>query len=152
MTVIGMRYLRSNQSVNPRGKHILVSRLTRKSVCILRAAILSKMALRWRYGAELLNKVIIFVLFLYKKYSRCFITLWLNHWWQVDYSDNVSLTFLCLDSESYLAVNGTVTSLLVFIQNILNWVPKMSKAFMGLERHGGKWLLTKFSFWGGVSI
>ncbi len=39
-----------------------------------------------------------------------------------------------------LAVNGTVTSLPVFIQNILNCVPKTNKAFTGLERHGDEWL------------
>ena len=38
----------------------------------------------------------------------------------------------------YLAVYGTVTSLPVFIQNILNCVPKTNEAFTGLERHGGK--------------
>ncbi len=61
-------------------------------------------------------------------------------------------TFLCLDSVIYLAVNGTVTSLPVFIQNILNCVPGTNKAFTGLERHGGKWLMTKFAFRGGVSL
>ncbi len=40
----------------------------------------------------------------------------------------------------------------VFIQNILNCVPKMNWDFTGLERHGGKWLTTKFSFWGGVTL
>ncbi len=55
----------------------------------------------------------------------------------MDSSDNALHTFLCLDSESYLAVNGTVTSLPVFIQNILNCVPKMHRAFTGLERHEG---------------
>ncbi len=39
-------------------------------------------------------------------------------------------------------VNGTVTSLLVFIQNILNCVRKMNEAFMCLELHG-KWLMKK---------
>ncbi len=108
---------------------------------------------KWRYGGdELLNKVVIFVFFAYKKYSRSFITLRLNHWWQMDYFDDVFHTFLGLDSVIYLAVNGTVTSLLVFIQNILNCVPKTNKAFTGLEQHGGKWLMTKFSFWGGVSL
>ncbi len=43
-------------------------------------------------------------------------------------------------------------SLPVFIQNILNCVPKTNKAFTGLERHVGKWLMTTFSFWGGVSL
>ncbi len=51
---------------------------------------------------------------------------------------NVLYTFLGLDSVIYLAVNGTLTSLLIFIQNIPNCVPKTNKAFTGLERHGGK--------------
>ncbi len=54
----------------------------------------------------------------------------------MDYSGNVFHTFLGLDSGIYLAVNGTVTSLPVFIQNILNCVLKTNKAFTGLERHG----------------
>ncbi len=56
----------------------------------------------------------------------------------MDYSDYVFYTFLGLDSVIYLAVNGTVTSLPVFFQNILNCVPKTNKAFTGLKRHGGK--------------
>ncbi len=46
-------------------------------------------------------------------------------------------TFLDLDNVIYLAVNGTVTSLLVLFQNILNSVLKTNEAFTGLERHGG---------------
>ncbi len=57
----------------------------------------------------------------------------------MEYSGDVFHTFLDLDSVIYLAVNGTVTSLPVFIQNILNCVPKTNKAFTGSERHGGKW-------------
>ncbi len=53
-------------------------------------------------------------------------------------SDDAFYTFTDLDSAIYYAVNRTVTSLPVLIQNILNCVPKMNKAFMGLERHGGK--------------
>ncbi len=64
----------------------------------------------------------------------------------MDYSDDVFQTFLGLDSVNCLAVNGTVTSLPVFIQNILNCVPKTNEAFTGLERHGGKRLMTKFHF------
>ncbi len=123
---------------------------TAYAVCVQR--ILSKMALRWHGWDELLNKVVIFVFFGYKKYSRSFITLLLNHWWQMDYSDDASHTSLGLDSGNYLAVNGTVTSLPVFIQNILNCVLKTNKAFTGLERHGGKWLMTKFIFWGRVTL
>ncbi len=84
--------------------------------------------------------------------SRHFITVRFNHWRQMDYFGDVFHTFLGLDSVNCLAVNGTVTSLPGFIQNILNCVLKTNKAFTGLERHGGKWLMTKFSFWGGVSL
>uniref|UniRef100_A0A8C1X321 Protein kinase D4 n=1 Tax=Cyprinus carpio TaxID=7962 RepID=A0A8C1X321_CYPCA len=55
----------------------------------------------------------------------------------MNYSDDAFHTFLDLDTVIYLAVYGTVTSLPVFIQNILNCVPKANGAFMGLERHGG---------------
>ncbi len=48
----------------------------------------------------------------WRKYYRRFVMLRLNHWWwQMDYSDDVFYTFLCLDSVNCLAVNGTVTSL-----------------------------------------
>ncbi len=70
----------------------------------------------------------------------------------MDYFDDVFNTFLDLDSVIYLAFNGTVTSLPVFIQNILNCVPKTNEAFTGLERYGGKWLMTKVSFWGLVTL
>ncbi len=55
----------------------------------------------------------------------------------MDYSDDAFHTFMDFDSAIYYTVNGTVTRLLVFTQNILNCVPKTNKAFMGLERHGG---------------
>ncbi len=70
----------------------------------------------------------------------------------MEYPGDAFHTFLDLDSVIYLAVNGTVTSLPVLIQNILNCVPKTNKAFTDLERHGGKWKMAKLSFWGGVSI
>ena len=50
------------------------------------------------------------------------------------------IPFMDHDTVIYLAVYGTVSSLQVFIQNILNCVPKTNKAFMGLKRHVGKWL------------
>ncbi len=56
----------------------------------------------------------------------------------MEYSGDAFHTFMDLDSAIYLAVNGTVTSLPVFIQNILNCVLKTNEAFTGLERHGGK--------------
>ncbi len=70
----------------------------------------------------------------------------------MEFSGDVFHTFLNLDSVIYLAVNGTVTSVPVFIQDILNCAPKTNKAFMGLERHGGKWKTTKSLFWGGLSL
>ncbi len=84
----------------------------------------------------MLIKVVIFILFAFKRYPHCFITVKLN--WQMDYFGNVFHAFLGLDSVIYLAVSGTVTSLSVFIQSILNCIPKTNKAFIGLERHGGK--------------
>ncbi len=42
------------------------------------------------------------------------------------------------DSVIYLAHNGTVTSLPVFILNIFNCVPKMKEALLGLEQRAGK--------------
>ncbi len=44
--------------------------------------------------------------------------------------DDVFHSFLGLDSVNYL--NGTVTSLPVFTQNIFNCVPKTNEAFTGL--------------------
>ncbi len=36
-------------------------------------------------GDELLNKVIIFVSFVHKKYSRSFVKLRRNRWWHMDF-------------------------------------------------------------------
>ncbi len=62
--------------------------------------ILSKMAPGWRGGDELLSKVIIFVFFAHKKYSRSFEKLWLNHWCNMDYFNDGLTTFLDLDRGS----------------------------------------------------
>ncbi len=64
----------------------------------------------------------------------------------MEYSGDAFHTFMDLDSVIYLAVNGTVTSLPVFIQNILNCVLKTNEAFTGSERHGGKWKRQNFHF------
>ncbi len=69
----------------------------------------------------------------------------------MEYPGDAFHTFLGLDSVIYLAVNGTVTSLPVFIQNILISAPKTNKSFMGSEQQM-KWKMTTFSFWGGVSL
>ncbi len=57
----------------------------------------------------------------------------------MEYPGGAFKTFLDLDSVIYFAVNGTVTSLPVFIKNILNCVLKMNEDFTGSERHGSKW-------------
>ncbi len=58
-------------------------------------------------GDQLLNIVVIFIFFASKNYFRKFITVRLNHWWQMEYFGNAFHTFLDLDSENDLAVNGT---------------------------------------------
>ncbi len=58
----------------------------------------------------------------------------------MEYPGDAFHTFMDIDSAIYLAV----TSLPVFIQNILNCVLKTNNAFTGLERHGGKWKTTTF--------
>ncbi len=51
----------------------------------------------------------------------------------MEYFGDAFHTFLDLDSGIYQAVNGTVTRLPVFIQNILNCVLKTNKDFMGSD-------------------
>ncbi len=89
---------RSNQSINNIGDVSVWCGWHRTAYAVYVQRIFSKMALRWRRGDELLNKVVIFIFLAYKKYSRRFIKLRLNHWWQTDYSDNALHTFLSLDS------------------------------------------------------
>ncbi len=59
----------------------------------------------------------------------------------MDYFGDVFHTLLGLDSIIYLAVNGTDTSLPVFVQNILNCVLKTNEALwvwnnMGVSDYG----------------
>ncbi len=60
---------------------------------------------------KLLNKVVIFVLFVQKKYSRSFIKLQLNPWCHMDYFNDVLTTFLGLERVSCIAVYGRVRKL-----------------------------------------
>ncbi len=78
--------------------------------------IISKMALRWVRETERRRIVeFFFFFFAYKKYSLRFIKFRLNPWWQMDFPGDDFHTFLDLNGVIYLAVNGTVTSLTVFI-------------------------------------
>ncbi len=62
----------------------------------------------------------------------------------MEYAGDAFHTLMDLDSAIYLAVNGTVTSLPVLIQKILNCVLKTNESFTGSEWHRGKWFMTKF--------
>ncbi len=93
------------------------------------------MHMSMRRGNKLLNKVVIFVFFAHKKYSRSFVKLWLNHWCHMDHFSNVLTMFLCFDCGSILAVYGRVRDLSSFIRNILICVLKMNEGLTGLERH-----------------
>ncbi len=93
--------------VNKLRRHIRVFWLTQNSIRCLRPSDIVQNGATptpWR-GDQMLNKVVI-VVFFKNKYSRSFITLRWNHWWQMDYFDDVFHTFLGLDSVTYLAVNG----------------------------------------------
>ncbi len=89
--------------------------------------ILSKLAPGWRREDKLLNKVVIFVFFAHKKYSRSFEKLWLNHWCHMDYFNDLLATFLSLDRVRILAVYGGSESSRNSSKNILICVPKMNE-------------------------
>ncbi len=101
--------------------------------------LLSKMALHWQRDRETncwIN-VIISIFFAYKKYSRRFIKFRLNHWWQMDYFEDVFYTFLCLDSVIYLAVNGTDTSFPGFHPKYLKLCFEDERSFYGFGTTSG---------------
>ncbi len=130
---ICLRCFRSNQSVNKRTRRIHALLMTENSIRTLRPsdALQNGATLTQRQrGDELLNKCRYFYFLCIQKYSLRFIKFRLNHWWQMDYFDDVFYNFLGLDIVNYLAVKGTLTSLPVFIQNILNCVPR-TKSFYG---------------------
>ncbi len=60
----------------------------RKSMCVRRDT-LQNCAIVWLGEEELLNKVVLFVFFAHKKYSRSFIKLSLKHWCHMDYFNDV---------------------------------------------------------------
>ncbi len=55
---------------------------------------------------KLLNKVIIFVMFAHKKYSRSFIKLRMNHSCHMDYFNDVFNNFLGLKRASCIALRS----------------------------------------------
>ncbi len=92
---------------------------------------LQRYSLKWRYGdATVPNcwiKSLLSFDFHTKRILVAFITLRLNHWWQMHYFVDFFHTFLDQCIIIFLAVNRTVTSLPVFILNILNCVPKTNE-------------------------
>ncbi len=151
-----IRYFCSNQSVNKLTIHIHALLMPEKSVRTLRSSDAlqngTTLTQRDREETNCWINVVILIFFAYKKYSRRFIKFRLNHWWQMDYFDYVFYTFLCLDSVIYLAVNGTVTPP-GFHPKYHKFCSEDERSFYGFGTiWGGKWLMTKFAFWGGVSL
>ncbi len=66
--------------------------------------------LGWRGGDKLFQKVIIYVFFVYKMYSRSFVKLQLNPWCQIDYFTDLLAMFLDIDRDNYIAVYGVSES------------------------------------------
>ncbi len=58
-------------------------------------------------------------------------------------------TFLDADRLNYIAVYGRVRE---HSECIKNCVLKMNEGLTGLERHEGEQLITKYTFWGEVSL
>ncbi len=83
--------------------HILALRRMQKSVQCVRSM-----------GNIQNGYLLIFTFFAYKQYTRRFIKFRLNHWWQMDFPGDAFYSLQNLDG-IYLEVDGTVTSLPVFI-------------------------------------
>ncbi len=58
---------------------------------------------------KLSNKVVIFVLFAHKKYSRSFIKLRLNPWCHMDYFNDVFTTFLGLEGSESSQISSKIS-------------------------------------------
>ncbi len=106
----------------------------------------------WHEEKKLLNKVVIFVFFAHKKYSRSFITLWLNHWCHMDYFNNVLTTFLGLERFSCVPVYvGSESSQAAFTLGINMRSPWSDQAdrIVSQSEHGSLHLVTSanFSVW-----
>ncbi len=64
----------------------------------------------WRGGDKLLNKVVILVFIVHKKFSRRFVKLQLTHWCHKDYFNDLLATFQSLNCVRTLAVYGGAES------------------------------------------
>ncbi len=61
------------------------------------------------------------------------------------------MTFLDLQSVSYLDFQWRNRKTLDFIKNIFICVSKINKSLKGLEQHECEWMMTEFSFFGELS-
>ncbi len=126
-----IRCFHSNQSINKRTIRIRALQMTENSVCTLRPSdVLQNGAMLIQRDREETNCWIhVFVYFLCVQ--KVFSSLHKIHIEPLMTDGTIQTicfyTFLCLNSVIYLAVNGTVTSLPVFIQNILNCFPRTNK-------------------------
>ncbi len=86
-----------------------------------------------------LYEVVIFFFVAHKKYSCCFVKLWLNH---MDYFNGVVTNFLGHKTFHLRCCPCRVRKLSDLIKNILIFVLKMNEGLTGLERHQGEHLMT----------
>ncbi len=109
-----------------------------------------KMVLGWRGGDELLNKVVIFVFFAYKKYSRSFVKLRLNPWCHMDYFTDLLATFLDVDGDNYIAVYGRDRALRMH-QKYLNLCSQDERRSYGFGTTWG-WVINDIIFIFGSTV
>ncbi len=91
-------------------------------------------------GEELMNKVVIFVFFMHKKYSHSSITLQLNPWCHMDYFIDVLATFLELGTFQLHCCLWRVRELSDVIKNIFICVSKTNESLTGFGTTWG-WVI-----------
>ncbi len=79
-----------------------------------------------------------FFLFAHKQYSCSFMKLRLNHWYHMNYLNDVLTTFLGLERGICVCCLCRVRKLLDFIKTILICVTKRNEGLTGLEQHEGE--------------
>ena len=135
-----------------RKQHILVARLTQKSVRYLRTAQICQngATLMWRDTEETnywIKSLFFCFLFIQKLFSSLHIT-------QIARLMTDGVFWRCFSYfpgpwHCYLFGSHKPPG---FHPKYLKLCSEDERSFMGLERHGGKWIMTKFSFCGGVTL
>ncbi len=116
--------------------------------------IFSKMALRWHRETER-RRIVEKKLFLFSLHTKsilvALIKFRLNHWWRwtiLTMSFNIFWTLTVL----FIWQSMGQSQASLFHPKYLKNVSEDGWSFTGMERHGDKWLMTTFSFWGGVTL